>query len=221
MNAETEHQKRVDVTITYFQEREIQCVDFEDYVGHESSKRPDLLLPSFNTLIEVKTFAPQKQEIKEAQRIGKELTEGKVSAYWHPTFYDRFGDHLRSARRKFRAYPTHHTAVLFYDLHAFTHEQTPEDLLRGQEYFEFANLKADPEQVVQVGYGRSNRHLRPDVNTEIGAVVFHIVHNTFKVFHNHFADKIRRIDKRVFPLSEDQHFEYIDDSVEPRIIRLD
>jgi hypothetical protein len=221
MNAEIEHQKRVDVTITYFQEREIQCVDFEEYVGHESLKRPDLLLPTVNTLIEVKTFAPQEQEIKEAQRIGKELTEQKASAYWHPTFNDRFGDHLRSARRKFRVYPTYHTAVLFYDLHSFVHEQTPEELLRGQEYFVFANLKADPKQVVQVGYGHNERHLRQDVNTEIGAVIFHTSHNTFKVFHNHFADKIRRIDKRIFPLSEDQHFEYIDDSVEPKIIRLD
>lgn len=221
MNAEIEHQKRVDATITYFQEREIQCIDFEEYVGHESSKRPDLLLPAFHTLIEVKTFPPQKQEIKEAQRIGKELTEGKVSAYWHPIFYDRFGDHLRSARRKFRAYPTYHTAVLFYDLHSFVHEQTPEDLLRGQEYFELANLKASPRQVVQVGYGHNERHLRQDVNTEIGAVVFHTSHNTFKVFHNHFADENRRIDKRVFPLSEDQHFEYIDDRSNPRIISLE
>jgi hypothetical protein len=220
MNAEIEHQARVDATIMYFQEREIQCVDFEEYVGHESVKQPDLLLPTFNTLIEVKTFAPQEQEIKEAQRIGKELTEGKVSAYWHPTFYDRFGDHLRSARHKFRVYSTYHTVVLFYDLHAFTHEQTPEDLLRGQEYFEFAHLKADPKQVVQVGYGRNKRQVRQDMNTEIGAVVFHTGHDAFKIFHNHFADKIRRIDKRIFPLSRDQHFEYIDDSVEPKIMRL-
>jgi hypothetical protein len=113
MNAEVEHRKCVEATITHFHERRIQCVDFEELVGREGSKRPDLLLPMFNTLLEVKTFAPQEQEIKEAQRIGKELNEGNIAAYWHPTFYDRFGDHLRSARRKFRVYPTYHTAVLF------------------------------------------------------------------------------------------------------------
>jgi hypothetical protein len=128
---------------------------------------------------------------------------------------------LRSARRKFRVYPTYHTAVLFFDLHAFTHEQTPEDLLCGQEYFEFGNLKDYPEQIVQVGYGRNNRHLRRDMNTEIGAVVFHSGHNTFKIFHNHFADKNRRIKRNIFVLSGDQHFEFVDDNVNPQILKLE
>jgi len=105
MNAEAEHHKRVQATLTYFQVRGIRCEDFEKRAGPDPAKRPDLLLPDFPTVIEVKTFAPQEQEIKEAQRIGgKELAGGKVSAYWHPTFYDRFGDHLRACANRRVAY---------------------------------------------------------------------------------------------------------------------
>jgi hypothetical protein len=221
VSASSDHQRLVDETIAYFQEQDITCIDFEEHVGVETRKRPDLLLPDFNTLLEVKTFAPQEREIEEAHRIGKELSEGETSAYWHPTFYDRFGDHLRSARQKFRIYPNYNTAVLLYDLHSFVHAQTPEELLRGEEYYEFGYLKDDPEQTVLVDYGYKKRHLRRDVNHEIGAVVFHTGQNTFRVFHNHFAEKIRRIDKGIFALSEDEHFEYIDDSVNPQIIKLE
>ncbi len=91
--------------------------------------------------------------------------------------------------------------------------------MRGEEYYEFAFLKDDPEQTVLVDYGYKKRHLRRDVNHEIGAVVFHTGKDAFRVFHNHFAEKIRRIDKGIFALSEDEHFEYIDDSVNPQIIK--
>src|SRR5215207_267377 len=87
MSASHVHQELVDTTITYFQERGINCIDYEKHIGQENSKRPDLLLPDFNTLVEVKTFAPQEREIEEAQRIGQEMLEGKTSAYWPETFF--------------------------------------------------------------------------------------------------------------------------------------
>ena len=124
MSASLEHQKLVDQTVTYFKARGISCIDFEKHVGEKATKRPDLLLPDFNTLIEVKTFAPQKREIEEEERIAKELSEEQATGYWHPLFMERFRDQLQTARRKFREYPNHHTAVLFYDLHSFIFAQT-------------------------------------------------------------------------------------------------
>ena len=48
-------------------------------------------------------------------------------------------------------------------------------------------------------------------------MVFDIGQNAFRVFYNHFTDKIRRIDKRIFNLPEDEHFEHIDDPVSPNL----
>jgi hypothetical protein len=59
------------------------------------------------------------------------------------------------------------------------------------------------------------------MNTEIGVVIFYTGHNTFRVFHHHFAEKNRRIDRGIFALSEDEHFEYVDDGVNPQIIKLE
>jgi hypothetical protein len=221
MSATEDHQKLVDQTIVEFKKRGIECIDFEKHVGETGTKRPDLWLPDFHTLVEVKTFAPQKREIEEEQRIAKELSGGQAAGYWPTVFHERFAKDLGSARRKFREHPTHHTAVLFYDLHSFIFAQTPEELLRGQEYFEYAFPKDRTEQAWQVGYGHRMRQLRRDLNQEIGAVVFDIGQNAFRVFYNHFTDKIRQIDKRIFNLPEDEHFEYVDDPVSPRFIRLD
>jgi hypothetical protein len=222
MSASDEHQKRVNDTMARIEKRGITCIDFERQVGQESTaKRPDLWLPDFNTLLEVKTFIPQKREIKEVERIAKEVREDEVSDFWIPLFVQRFRDHLKSARQKFRVYPRHHTAVLFYDLHSFIHAQTPEELLRGEEYYEFGYLKENPRQTVLLDHGYRKRQLRQDLNTEIGAVVFHKGHNSFKVFHNHSADKIRRIDRSIFALSEDEHFEYVDNPRNPQIIKLE
>jgi hypothetical protein len=221
MSAANDHQELVDQTIAEFNRRGIECIDFEKHVGKKATKRPDLLLPDFNTLLEVKTFAPQKREIEEEQRIAREFSGGQAAAYWHPTFHERFAKDLRSARRKFREHPTHHTAVLFYDLHSFVFTQTPEELLRGEEYFEYAFPKDRTEQARQVGYGRRMRQLRRDLNREIGAVVFDIGQNAFRVFYNYHTDKIRRIDKRIFASPVDEHFTYIDDPVKPQFIRLD
>jgi hypothetical protein len=221
MSAADDHQKLVDQAIADLKKRGVECIDFEKHVGETGSKRPDLLLPDFNTLVEVKTFAPQKREIEEEQRIAKELRGSQASAYWQPVFHKRFGKDLGSARRKFKEYPTHHTAVLFYDLHSFIFAQTPEELLRGEEYFEFAFPKDRTEQARQVGYGHRMRQLRRDLNREIGAVIFDIGQNAFRVFYNHFTDKVRRIDKRIFNSPVDEHFTYIDDPVKPQFIRLD
>ena len=221
MSASEDHQKLVDQTIAEFKKRGIECIDFEKHVGEKATKRPDLLLPDFNTLVEVKTFARQKREIEEEQRIAKELNESQATGYWQPVFHKRFGEDLKSARRKFMEHPTRPTAVLFYDLHTFIHAQTPEDLLRGQEYHEYVFPKDNPQQTVGYRFGYKDRQLRRDLNQEIGAVVFDIGHNAFRVCYNHFTHKVRPIDKRIFNLPVDEHFEYIDDPVRPRFIRLD
>jgi hypothetical protein len=221
MSASEDHQKLVDQTIAEFKKRGIKCIDFEKHVGEKATKRPDLLLPDFNTLVEVKTFARQKREVEEEQRIAKELNESQATGYWQPVFHKRFGKDLKSARRKFMEHPTRPTAVLFYDLHTFIHAQTPEDLLRGQECHEYVFPKDNPQQTVGYRFGYKDRQLRRDLNQEIGAVVFDIGHNAFRVFYNHFTHKVRRIDKRLFNLPVDEHFEYVDDPVSPRFIRLD
>jgi hypothetical protein len=221
MSASEDHQKLVDQTIAEFKKRGIECIDFEKHVGETGTKRPDLLLPVFNTLLEVKTFAPQKREIEEERRIAKEASGGQAAAYWYPTFHERFAKDLGSARRKFREYPTHHTAVLFYDLHSFTFAQIPEELLRGQEYHEYVFPRDNPQLTVGYRSGYKDRQLRPDLNQEIGAVVFDIGHNAFRVFYNYFTHKVRRIDTRIFALPVDEHFVYIDDPVSPQFIRLD
>ena len=221
MSASEDHQKLVDQTIAEFKKRGIECIDFEKHVGETGTKRPDLLLPDFNTLLEVKTFAPQKREIEEEQRIAKELNESQATGYWPAVFYQRFAKDLGSARRKFREYPTHHTAVLFYDLHSFIFAQIPEELLRGQEYHEFFYPKDNPQITVGYRSGYKDRQLRPDLNQEIGAVVFDIGHNAFRVFYNYFTHKVRRIDTRIFALPADEHFVYIDDPVSPQFISLD
>ena len=218
---ETEHQQCVDLTIAYFRERGIASEDYELLVGHDPVKRPDLFLPEFETLIEVKTFKPLQQEREEEQRLSQELLAEQVSAYWHSDFFDRFGDDLSLSRKKFRVNPDYHTAVLFYDLHSIFHKQSPEDLLLGQEYWRLAFPKDALHNSFPVGYGRKKRQLRRDKGNEIGAVVFHTVGNAFKVFHNRFADTIRRIDPDIFALPEDEHFEYIDDSVSPEIKPLE
>jgi hypothetical protein len=221
MSASDDHQKLVDQTIAEFAKRSVDCIDFEKHVGETGTKRPDLWLPDFHALVEVKTLAPQKREIEEEQRIARELNGGQASAYWHPLFVERFRDQLKRARRKFREYPTHSTVVLFYDLHSFVFAQTPEELLRGQEYHEYVFLRENPQQTVRHRFGYKDRQLRRDLNQEIGAVVFDVGQNAFRVFYNHFTHKIRRIDKRIFNLPEDEHFEYVDDPVSPRFIRLD
>ena len=81
MSASEDHQKLVDQTIAEFKKRGIECIDFEKHVGETGTKRPDLWLPDFHALVEVKTFAPQKREIEEEQRIAKELSGGQASAY--------------------------------------------------------------------------------------------------------------------------------------------
>ncbi len=220
MSYKTEHQKCIDLTIAYFRERGVTCEDYEAQVGHEASKRPDLILPDFATLLEVKTFTPQEKELQEAQRLSQDFVAGKVSAYWHPDFFDRFGDDLRHSRQKFREYPGYHTAVIFYDLHSIFHQQSPEDLLLGQESWEIGFLENDPRQPSLVGYERKKRQLRRDKSNDIGAVAFHTGRNAFKVFHNHFADPKRRINPDIFALTEDQHFVYRDDRINPQIIPL-
>lgn len=218
MSNETEHQQCVDLTIAYFQVRGIACEDFELQVGHAAVRRPDLTLPEFHTLIEVKTFKRLEKEREEEQRLGQDFLAGKVSAYFYPTFYNRFDKDLRHARQKFREYPKHHTAVLFFDQHSMFHKQSPEDLLLGQEYYTFAFPNDASQNSGPLRYGRNKRQLRQDKNHEIGAVVFHTVGNAFQVFHNRFADTGRRIHPDIFALPEDEHFEYIDDSGDPKII---
>ena len=137
-----------------------------------------------------------------------------------PDFFDRFGEDLSHSRKKFRVYPEYHTAVLFYDLHSIFHKQSPEDLLLGQESYEIAIPKDKSQTPFPVGYGRKKRQLRRDKSSEIGAVVFHTDDNAFKIFHNRFADSKRRINPNIFALPEDEHFEYIDDYVDPQIVRL-
>jgi len=205
MSASEDHQKLVDQTIAEFKKRGIECIDFEKHVGETGRKRPDLFLPDFNTLLEVKTFAPQKREIEEEQRIAKEFSGGQAAAYWHPVFHKRFGKDLKSARKKFAEYPTHRTAVLFFDLHSFIFAQTPQDLLQGQEYHEYFYPKDNPQLTVGYRSGYKDRQLRPDLNQEIGAVVFDIGHNAFRVFYNYFTHKVRRIDTRIFALPVDEH----------------
>jgi hypothetical protein len=101
------------------------------------------------------------------------------------------------------------------------HKQNPEDLLLGQEYYTLAFPNDASQNSVPVGYGRNKRQLRQDKNREIGAVVFHTVGNAFQVFHNRFADTGRRIHPDIFALPEDEHFELIDDSVNPEIKPLE
>jgi hypothetical protein len=86
MANDTEHQNYVELAFEYFQERGITCEDYETLVGQDDSKRPDLILPDFETFLEVKTFKPKQRELQEEQRIGQEVLSGKVSAYGLPTF---------------------------------------------------------------------------------------------------------------------------------------
>src|SRR5215208_207490 len=94
MSASEDHQKLVDQTIAEFKKRGIECIDFEKHVGETGTKRPDLWLPDFHALVEVKTFAPQKREIEEEQRIAKELSGSQAAGYWHPLFVERFSSTL-------------------------------------------------------------------------------------------------------------------------------
>jgi hypothetical protein len=220
MSADIEHQKCIDQTISYIEQRGITCQDYEKLIGDNPSKRPDLLLPDFHTFIEVKTFSPQQEEREETQRLGQDFMAGKVTAYWHPDFFDRFGDDLRHSRRKFRDYPEYHTAVIFYDLHSIFHEQSPENLLRGQESWQVAFSENEAPQPYLAGYERTKRQLRRDKSRDIGAVAFHVDHNAFKIFHNRYAHPVRRIDRKIFALPDDEHFEYIDDKRDPKIVPL-
>jgi hypothetical protein len=213
VSGKKEHQKCVEFTIACFQERGIRCEDYETRVGHDGPKRPDLILPDFETLLEVKTFQPKQQDLQEEQRLGQELLSGKAVAYWPREFFDRFGEDLKDSRKKFRECPDYHTAVIFYDLHSIFHEQNPEDLLLGKDIWEITPSELVPSE-------REKRQLRRDKNKEIGAVVFHTGRNAFQIFHHHFAYQKRRINPVIFALSEDKHFEYIDDSVNPQIIPL-
>ncbi len=208
VSSQTEHQKCVELTIACFQERGIHCEDNEARVGHDDAKRPDLILPGFETVLEVKTFQPEQQELQEAQSLGQELLSGKAVAYWHREFFDRFGCDLSHSRKKFREYPDYHTAVVFYDLHSIFHEQNPEDLLLGQDIYQITTSGLVPTE-------RKKRQLRRDKNKEIGAVVFHTGRNAFQIFHHHFADPVRRIDRGIFALPEDEHFEFIDGGENP------
>ena len=215
---QTEHQKCVGHTIACFQERGIRCEDNETQVGDAAAKRPDLILPDLDTLLEVKTLKPKQRELQEAARIWQEARSGKASAYWFPEFFDRFGDDLSDSRKKFREYPDYHTAVIFYDLHSIVHKQIPEDLLLGKEVWTIPFPEKEAQEVFPVGSERKKRQLRRDKSMEIGAVVFHTERNAFKIFHNRFADPIRCIDRSIFALPEDEHFLYIDDREYPQII---
>jgi hypothetical protein len=213
VSSQKEHQKCVELTIACFQERGIHCEDNEARVGHDDAKRPDLILAGFETVLEVKTFQPKQQERQEAQRLGQELLSGKAVASLPREFFDRFGRDLSHSRKKFRECPDYHTAVVFYDLHSIFHEQNPEDLLLGEDIHRITTSGLVPAE-------RKKRQLRQDKNKEIGAVVFHTGRNAFQIFHHHFAYPIRRINPGIFALSEDEHFEVIDDRVNPQIIPL-
>ncbi len=106
MSSQREHQESVELTIACFQERGIRCEDNEARVGHDDAKRSDLILPDFETLLEVKTFKPKQQERQEEQRIAQELLSGN-SAYGYPEFFDRFGKDLSHSRKKFRECPNY------------------------------------------------------------------------------------------------------------------
>jgi hypothetical protein len=215
VSSQTDHQKCVEFTIACFRERGIRCEDNEARVGQDDAKRSDLILPDFETLLEVKTFKPKQQERQEEQRIRQELHSGKASAVVPPDLYGRFGDDLKHSRKKFREGPDYHTAVIFYDLHSFVHEVNPEDLLLGQEIWTITVSKRDLQKSFPVRSERKNRQLRRDKNEEVGAVVFHTGRNAFQIFHHYFADPVRRINPDIFALPEDEHFVCIDDKIIP------
>jgi len=210
-----DHQKCIETLIFYFQQRNINCIDLEQKIGSQKIKRPDLLLPDDNTLIEVKILLPQEREQKEKERIEQELGQGKVSTYWHPEFFNRFEEDLKKARRKFRNFPDFPTLVIFFDFHSNFHRQEPERLLLGQEYITIAVPKDIRKSPYPIKQGLKNRSLRRDKNKEIGAIAFHCGFNSFKVYHNDWADDKRKIDKKIFNLQKDKQWEFTDNSAEP------
>jgi len=212
------HDKCIQTLKLWFEERSIACVDFEERMGNQNIKRPDLLLPVFRTLIEVKTIQPQEQEINEERRIAQDLKTTRITTYWHPEFRGRFLDDLKEARRQFRNFSSYSTAVIFFDFHSTFHRQDPVTLLRGQEYLTVAVPKDPKIPPHPIKSGHNERPLRHDLNNEIGAVIFATDRNTFSIYHNQAAEKIRRLPKEVFSLQQDKHFKYYDDKINPKIV---
>jgi hypothetical protein len=212
------HKNCIDVLKIWLQERNIDCVDFEEKVGNQDVKRPDLLLPSYNTLIEVKTMQPKEDQISEEKRITQDLQASRVASYFHPTFRERFFDDLKQARKQFRGFPNHSTAVIFFDFHSSFHRQDPIMLLRGQQYLTIAVPKNPKIKPFPIKSGHSDRPLRHDLNNEIGAVVFPFDRNEFRVFYNQTADESRKIPKGLFSSPKDKHYKYFDDNNNPVIV---
>jgi len=210
-----DHQTCIDTLMAYFQERNINCIDFEQETENQEIKRPDLLLPDHKTLIEVKTFKTQQREREEQVRIEKELNQGRISTYRRPVFFGRFEKDLKEARRKFRRFPDYSTLIVFFDFHSDFHRQKPEILLSGQEYITIGVPKDPRQKPYPIRRGFKNRSVRWDKNKEIGAIAFHWGHNAFKVYHNHWADEIRKINKAIFNLQNDKQWEFIDNPLNP------
>lgn len=181
----------------YFKKRGVHCVDFEKEAGNQPVKRPDLYLPDFHTFTEIKTFHEMEAEQKETERMLNELETEGITTNWPPTFYSRFDDDLKDSRKKFRNHPDAATAVIFFDVHGAFHSQDIEEIILGEEV---VNISAHSMRTIH-----RKQSIQPNKNNELGAVVEHLGNNKFKVIHNSFAEKHRRINPEIFKNEGDIH----------------
>jgi hypothetical protein len=219
METISEHDKCVNIVIDYFKSQNIRCEDFEKIVGPTGPKRPDLLLPDFKTLIEIKTFLPTENQMKMEEYLVEQANLGISIASDLPIERDRFDDDLTDSRRKFREFPDYSTTVIFFDLHKWIHAQIPELLLGGETRIHYDTSKFPAEPIISE---QRERPVRRDWNTEIGAIVFfEKSRNIYKVYYNVFAELSRRISSDIFKSGGNEHYDFVSDIIQPKFSKIE
>lgn len=174
------------------QRRGLECEKFEIQVYKEGHKQPDLIIPRFNTLVEIKTLQPEKTDIDRVQDIETQLKNKNIANYKHPDYHQRFLDLLESARRQFRSHLGYSTMVVVYDLFEFWVKQDPQILMEGQQKIQVSVPKDTSlsSRVTEVFF--HEKPFRESLNTEIGAVVFlKRDSEDLVVYINNFANRVQ------------------------------
>lgn len=213
----SEHDKCKKIVIEYFLENKIKCNDFEKEIGDKKIKRPDLVLPQLETLIEVKTLQPNEQERIEQKDLMRKLQSEGCATYWIPEFFERFSEDLKDANRKFRNFLGYSTTVIFFDLHSYFHRQDFSRLIKGQNF-----ITVDTKQKLNIiKYGYQKRALRKNKNKEIGAIAVCSNNKSFDVYHIEQANSARKIKLEIFSSPNDRHYLFIDHHTNPLIKKLE
>ena len=179
--------------------RRIRCMYFEGIPSLRNMKQPDLLIPSYKVLVEIKTLQPEPEDEKILADINRQIKKGGLASYSHPDYYERHLRLISAARKQFRPHKGFKSLVVVYDMFDFFLKQDPQILMEGMQKI-IVRVSRDPRHksyVSSVEY--DHKPFRGNLNTEIGAVAFRKRQGDgFIVYQNILADRSRTLGTSLF-----------------------